>query len=84
MESSTEVKRYITSNPKWGGAMPEKRRSPWRYDEETGKYDNRPIDTEYFKKYMSVRVQCPCCSKMVARGDLAKHKKRPICMNNKK
>ena len=59
------------------------RRAGWRYLE-NGKYDKRPIDPNYFKNYMAVRVECPCCSKMVLRGDLSKHKKRPVCTNNKK
>ena len=84
MESSSEVKTYITSNPKWEGALPEKRRSPWRYDEETGKYNNKPLDKDYSKKYMMNRIDCPNCGKSVLHGDLSKHKKRPICMNNKK
>ena len=48
MEDS-EVKKYITNHPAWGGALPEKRRSPWRYNEEALKYDNKPIDKEHLK-----------------------------------
>ena len=84
MEKLSEVSMFITGNPNWHGAPPEKRRAEWRYSVETGKYDNRPIDKEYFKKYMSVKVECPSCSRMVLRGDLSKHKKRPICVNNTK
>ena len=83
MENS-EVKKYITNHPNWSGGSIEKRRANWRYNDETLKYDSRTLDKEYFKKYMAIRVQCPCCSKMIARGDLPKHKKHPICMNNKK
>ena len=60
-----------------------KRRAEWRYLE-NGKYDKRPIDPNYFKNYMALKVECPNCSKMILRGDLSKHKKRPICINNKK
>jgi hypothetical protein len=73
--------KFITGKPNWSGAIPEKRRSPWRYLE-SGIYDNRPTDKDYFRKYMAVRVECPNCSKMVLRGDLSKHKKRSICINS--
>ena len=84
MEKLSEVQKFITGHPSWGGAKPEKRRENWRYNEEAGIYNNKPIDKEYFKKYMSVKVECPCCSRMVLRGDLSKHKKRSICINNTK
>ena len=60
-----------------------KHKAEWRYLE-NGKYDNRPIDKDYFRKYMAVKVPCPCCGKSVLRGDMSTHKKRPICINNKK
>jgi hypothetical protein len=80
----TDVQMFVTGKPNWGGAKPENRRSHWRYNEETGVYNNKPTDKDYFRKYMATRVECPCCSKMILRGDLSKHKKRPICINNKK
>ena len=83
MENS-EVKNYITSHPNWSGGSIENRRPNWRYNEETCKYDNRPNAKDYFRKYMTRRIECPRCSKMVLRGDLSKHKKRPVCTNNKK
>ena len=55
MEKLSGVSKFITGSPNWHGAPPEKRRAEWRYSVETGKYDNRPIDKEYFKKYMSVK-----------------------------
>ena len=79
----SEVSKFITGNPNWHGAPPEKRRAEWRYLD-NGKYDSRPLDKDYFNKYMANRVECPVCSKMVQRGDLSKHKKRPICANNAK
>jgi hypothetical protein len=82
MSESSEVQKFITGKPTWGGAPPENRRSPWRYNEETGVYNNKPIDKDYFRKYMSQRVECPNCSKMILRGDLYKHKKRAVCINN--
>ena len=36
-EDSANDQKFVTGKPKWGGAPPEKRRSPWRYNEETGK-----------------------------------------------
>jgi len=84
METLSEIPKFITGKGNWFGAAPEKRRSPWRYNEETGKYDSRPLDKDYFNKYMMVKVECPVCSKMILRGDLSKHKKRPICSKNAK
>ena len=84
MNNSENIQKFITGKPNWGGASIENRRSHWRYNEETGKYDNRPIDKDYFRKYMAVRVACPNCSKMVSHGDLSKHKKRNICIKNAK
>ena len=83
-ESSENVQKFITGNPTWSGAPPENRRSPWRYNEETGIYNNKPIDKDYFRKCMAQRVECKHCGKMVVHGDLSKHKKRPVCINNKK
>ena len=71
----TNVQKFITGKPNWSGAPIHKRRSPWRYLE-TGIYDNKPSDPEYFKKYMAVRVPCPNCGKMILHGDLSKHKKK--------
>ena len=79
-----DVQMFVTGKPNWGGAKPENRRSHWRYNEETGVYNNKPIDKDYFRKYMSVRVECPNCSKMVLHGDLSKHEKRPSCTKNTK
>ena len=82
IENITEEKRYATNHKNWQGAPVEKRSSPWRYNEETLKYNNKPIDKDYFKNYMAVRVPCPNCGKQVLRGDMSKHKKRAICINN--
>ena len=64
---------------------PRQESAVWRWKDD-GTYDSRPIDPEYFKKYMSVRVACPLCNLSVLRGVLARHKKRTICakrqMNN--
>ena len=83
VEVSPEITKLITGRGDWFGAPPEKRRAEWRYLD-NGKYDGRPLDKDYFHKYMANRVECPVCSKMVQRGDLSKHKKRPICTNNAK
>ena len=74
--------QFITKKAGWTGAPIHKRRAEWRYNEETGIYNHKPTDPQYFNKYMAVKTQCPNCSKMVTRGDLSKHKKRPICINN--
>ena len=78
-----DIPKFITGKTNWFGAPIEKRRAEWRYLE-NGKYDNRPIDKDYFKKYMIVKVECPLCGKFIQRGDLSKHKKRTICAKNRK
>jgi hypothetical protein len=83
VEVLPEIPKFITGKGNWFGAPPERRRAEWRYLD-NGKYDSRPLDKDYFNKYMANRVECPCCSKMVLRGDLSKHKKRAICINNSK
>jgi len=77
------TQKFITGKPSWGGALPENRRAEWRY-QENGIHNNKPIDKDYFRKYMAVKVACPNCNKMVSHGDLSKHKKRNICIKNKK
>ena len=51
-----DVQMFVTGKPNWGGAKPENRRSHWRYNEETSIYNNKPIDKDYFRKYMAQRV----------------------------
>ena len=84
LDNSENIQKFITGKPNWSGAPVENRKSPWRYNEETGIYNNKPTDPEYFKKYMAIKVPCPCCSRVVTRGDLYKHKKRDICIKNRK
>jgi hypothetical protein len=50
----------------------------WRYNED-GTYNNKPADKAYFAKYMAVRHMCTC-GKMVAVGEIYKHKKYKICI----
>jgi hypothetical protein len=82
VEVSPEIPKFITGRGNWFGAPPGKRRAEWRYNEETNKYDSKPNDKDYFRKYMAQRVECKHCGKMILRGDLSKHKKRPVCINN--
>ena len=85
MSDNTEnIQKFITDKAHWGGALPENRRSPWRYNEEKGVYSNKPTDPEYFKKYTAIKMTCPSCSKVVTRCDLYKHKKRNICIKNRR
>lgn len=77
------TEKFITGKPGWNGAAIENRRANWRY-QENGIYNNKPLDKDYFRKYMAVKVQCPNCSKMVSHGDLSKHKKRNVCIKNAK
>ena len=84
LDNSENIQKFITGKAHWGGALPENRKAEWRYDCEKGIYNNKPTDPEYFKKYMAIKVPCPCCSRVVTRGDLYKHKKRDICIKNRK
>ena len=81
---SEEKQKFIPGKGKWTGAPPEKRRAPWRYDEATGKYNDKPIDKDYFNQYMLVRVNCPRCGRSLQRGNLSNHKKTTICLKNAK
>ncbi len=78
------LENNISSSPddtqpvKKGRGMPRKEHAAWRYRDD-GTYDSRPLDPEYFKKYMSVRVPCPLCGIDVLRGNIPKHKKRKPC-----
>jgi len=83
-EDSASVQTFITGKSHWYGAPVDKRKAEWRYDCKTGIYNNKPTDPQYFKNYMAVKVSCPCCSRVVTRGDLYKHKKRSICVKNAK
>jgi hypothetical protein len=92
LNSNTEVselcdntlKHDISSSPddtqpvKKGRGMPRREHAAWRYRDD-GSYDNRPIDREYFKKYMNVRVPCPNCGVQVPRGHVSRHKKAKPC-----
>ena len=53
-ENTPERRVYITSHANWSGAELHKRRSPWRYNEENLKYDNRPLDREHLKIWLLV------------------------------
>ena len=79
----SDVKKFVTGKPNWSGAPLEKRRSHWRYNEESGRYNNAPVDPNYFNKYLSVKVVCECCGKTVTRGNLSKHKQRDICLKRR-
>ena len=57
---------------------PRQESAVWRW-KENGTYDGRPIDPEYFKKYMVVRVPCPNCGVQVPRGHVSRHKKAKPC-----
>ena len=53
-ELSQEKQKFITGKGSWYGAIPEKRRAPWRYNEESGKYNDKPVDKDYFKAYFKI------------------------------
>jgi len=65
-------------NIKKGRGKPRQESDVWRY-KENGTYDGRPIDPEYFKIYMNVRVPCPNCGVQVPRGHVSRHKKAKPC-----
>ena len=53
-----------------------------RYNKETGKYDHRPIDPEYFNKYYHDKnsmVPCEICNKTVGSLKMYRHIKTKKC-----
>ena len=67
---------------------PKKRKAPMRkYNtEETawrrkpdGTYDNRPLDPNYYVKYVMTPVQCPLCHLMTRRGHINRHQRSANC-----
>jgi hypothetical protein len=54
-----------------------------RLHEETGEYDRKPNDPEYFKKYWqenNFRIKCNRCDAMIAKLRMCKHIKSQKCM----
>ena len=69
-------------------------RAPWRttVDEKGNvKYNDKPNDPEYFKKYWIAKRQfkdaeryvCECCDKEIAYGHKARHQKTTYCLKRK-
>ena len=44
-----------------------------------GTYDNRPLDPNYYVKYVMTPVQCPLCHLMTRRGHIHRHQRSNIC-----
>ena len=86
MESETTQVSNI--RPKY---EPMKRGRPMvsnRYDPETGLYDHKPSDPEYFKMYyrnklMGLKIECPCCHKMVSKAKISRHVQTQKCVKCK-
>ena len=58
-----------------------------RYDAETGKYNNNPLDPEYYKMYWRTKnEQIPCehCGKLVGKLRMCKHVKSQQCQKAQK
>ena len=58
-----------------------------RYDAETGKYNNNPLDPEYYKMYWRTKnEQIPCdhCGKLVGKLRMCKHIKTRQCQKVQK
>ena len=54
-----------------------------RVDKETGKYNMKPLDPEYFNKYYyenNVMMPCLHCGKMVGKLRMCKHIKTKSCL----
>ena len=75
---------FVSSSSEDTPEMPPKRTrgrpqtALWRYNAD-GTYNNKPNDKAYFAKYMAVRKECTC-GKMIAVGEIYKHKKYKICI----
>jgi hypothetical protein len=84
-EPTKEKQKFITGKGNWYGAAPEKRKASWRYDESTGKYNDKPLDKNYFKDYFktvgAVKFECPLCGRSVQRSNLSHHKKHNYAKN---
>ena len=58
-----------------------------RYDKETGKYDKRPLDPEYYEMYWRCKnehIPCEHCGKSVAKLRMCKHIKSQKCQKSQK
>ena len=58
-----------------------------RYDKETGKYDNSPLDPEYYKMYWRTKneyISCAHCGKLVGKLRMCKHIKTIQCQKAQK
>ena len=63
--------------PKRTRGRPRMETALWRYNED-GTYNHKPNDKYYFHKYMAMRNMCSC-GRMVAVGDITRHRKTRIC-----
>ena len=58
-----------------------------RYDKETGKYNNQPLDPEYYKLYWRSKnehIPCEHCGKLVGKLRMCKHLKSQQCQRSQK
>ena len=44
-----------------------------------GTYDHRPLDPDYYRKYVMTPVQCPLCNLMTRRGHINRHQRSANC-----
>ena len=54
-----------------------------RYNAETGEYNDKPVDPEYFKKYYhahSEKVTCQFCGKLTGQFKMFRHVKSQKCL----
>ena len=67
------------------------KRTPWRtitLEDGTTKYDSKPNDPDYFKKYYhekrkfndAVKIKCEYCDKCYTKGHKARHEKSNHCI----
>ena len=59
-------RKYKTEDTSW-------RRRP------DGTYDHRPLDPDYYRKYVMTPVQCPLCHLMTSRGHINRHQRSANC-----
>ena len=80
-----QIQQYIGVKSHSSKFVPKKESN--RYDKETGKYNNSPLDPEYHKMYWRTKneyISCAHCGKLVGKLRMCKHIKTIQCQKAQK